>query len=194
MNKIISWIKENKLFSTVIIGVTIELISTGMLSAIHKVDFIKSTKMLWNAIYNFISIILNFKIPVWFIITTLFILYLILLLIIKINETKISNNSWYESYIMDSYKGVLYNWYYYKNYEGKLDLKGFRPICKYCKGDLTMTEKYGNSHYMTPKLYCPNCDKVLETPSEEEIMQAELFVRNNLKKRLEEKNRANINK
>lgn len=194
MNRIINWIKENKLVSTVIIGVTIELISTGMLSVIHKVDFIKSTKMLWNAIYNFISIIFNFKIPVWFIVATLFILYLILLLVIKINETKSSNNSWYESYIMDSYKGVLYNWYYYKNYEGKLDLKGFRPICKYCKGDLTMTERYGNSHYMTPKLYCPNCDQVLETPSEEEIMQAELFVRNNLKKRLEEKNRANINK
>ena len=131
MNKIISWIKENKLFSTIIIGVTIELISTGMLSAIHKVDFIKSTKLLWNAIYNFISIILNFKIPVWFIIATLFILYLILLLIIKINKTKSSNNSWYESYIMDNYRGVLYNWYYYKNFEGKLDLKGFRTICKY---------------------------------------------------------------
>lgn len=191
MNRIINWIKENKLFSTVIIGVTIELISTGMLSVIHKVDFIKSTKMLWNTIYNFISIIFNFKIPVWFIVATLFILYLILLLVIKINETKSSNNSWYESYKMDSYKGVLYNWYYHKNYEGKLDLKGFRPICKYCKGDLTMTEKYGNSHYMIPKLYCPNCDKVLETPSEEEMMQAELFVRNNLKKKLEEKNNTN---
>ena len=194
MNKIINWIKENKLFSTIIVGVTIELISTGILSAIHSVDFIKSTKMLWNAIYNFISTILNFKISVWFIIATLFILYLVLLLIIKINETKDTDNSWYEGYTTDSYRGVLYNWDYYKDYDGKLDLKNFRPICKYCKGNLTLTEKYGNSYYMTPQLYCPNCDKILETPSSEEIRQAELFVRNNLKKRLEEKNRANINK
>ena len=187
MNKIINWIKKNKLFSTVIVGVTIELISTGILSVIHNVGFIKSTKMLWNAIYNFISTILNFKIPVWFIIATLFILYLVLLLIIKINETKNTDNSWYESYTTDSYRGVLYNWYYYKNFEGGLELKGFRPICKYCKGDLTMTEKYKNSHYMIPKLYCPNCDKVLETPSKEEMVQAELFVRNNLKKKLKDK-------
>lgn len=187
MNKIINWIKENKLFSTIIVGVTIELISTGMLSAIHNVDFIKSTKMLCNAIYSFISIILNFRIPVWFIIATLFIIYLVLLLIIKINKTKGTDNSWYESYTTDSYRGVLYNWYYYKNFEGKLDLKGFRPICKYCKGDLTTTNKHGNSHYMMPRLYCPNCDEVLETPSSEDIEQAELFVRNNLKKKLEDK-------
>lgn len=40
---------------------------------------------------------------------------------------------------------------------------------------------------MMLRLYCPNCDKVLETPSSEDIEQAELFVRNNLKKRLENK-------
>ena len=38
---------------------------------------------------------------------------------------------------------------------------------------------------MMPHLYCTNCDKVLETPSSEDIEQAKVFVINNLKKKLE---------
>lgn len=181
MKRIIKWIKENKLISTIITGVIIELISTGLISITNKIDFIKSTKMLWNAIYNFFKTILNFGIPVWFILMTVFVLYIILKKIVKIKENKKVDNSWYESYTTDSYKGVLYNWYYYKNDEGKIDIEKFGPICKYCKGNLTTIEArngYDN-------LYCPNCDKVLKTPLEEEFEQAEVFVRNNLKKKLE---------
>lgn len=187
MKRIINWMKENKIISTIIVGVAVELIATAIISGINKVDLIKSTELLWNIIFKFFSTILNFNIPVWIILIVIFLLYILLRIIIKIKENENFHNEWYESYTTDSYKGVLYNWDYYKNFEGQLDLSNFRPICTYCRGNLTTTNNYRNSHYMIPHLYCPNCDKVLETPSREDINQAELFVRNNLKKRLEEK-------
>lgn len=187
MKRIINWMKENKIISTIIVGVAVELIATAIISGINKVDLIKSTELLWNVIFKFFSTILNFNIPVWMILIAIFLLYILLRIIIKIKENENFDNKWYENYTADNYKGVLYNWYYYKNFEGQLDLNNFRPICTYCRGNLTTTNNYRNSHYMTPHLYCPNCDKVLETPSREDINQAELFVRDNLKKRLEEK-------
>lgn len=187
MKRIINLMKENKIISTIIVGVAVELIATAIISGINKVDLIKSTELLWNVIFKFFSTILNFNIPVWMILIAIFLLYILLRIIIKIKENENFDNEWYENYTTDNYKGVLYNWYYYKNFEGQLDLNNFRPICTYCRGNLTITNNYRNSHYMTPHLYCPNCDKVLETPSREDINQAELFVRNNLKKRLEEK-------
>lgn len=187
MKRIINWMKENKIISTIIVGVAVELIATAIIGGINKVDLIKSTELLWNVIFKFFSTILNFNIPVWIILIAIFLLYILLRIIIKIKENENFDNEWYESYTTDSYKGVLYNWDYYKNFEGKIDLNNFRPICIYCKGNLTTTKEHGNSHYMTPHLYCPNCDEVLKTPSSEDINQAELFVRNNLKKRLEEK-------
>ena len=187
MKRIITWIKENKIISTIIAGVTVELIATAIIIEINKLDLIKSTKIIWSAIFRFFSAILNFNIPVWIILIVIIILYIVLRIIIRIKEYQNSDESWYKDYTEENYRGVLYNWSYYKTFEGKIDLSNFTPICIYCRGNLTTTNHYGNSHYMTQRLYCPNCDKVLETPSSEDINQAQVFVRNNLKKRLEEK-------
>ena len=185
MNKIINWIKENKILTTIITGVIIEIVASTIISITKEIDFLKATKIFWNTLISFFGKILNFKIPIWSILVVGLLLYIILLIIIKIEESKTTSKTWYEDYTKDNYKSVLYCWNYYKTFDGKIDLKDFRPICNLCNGDLTITNSYRNSHYMTPQLYCPNCDKVLKTPSSEEIEQAELFVRNNLKKRYE---------
>ena len=125
MKRIINWMKENKIISTIIVGVAVELIATAIISGINKVDLIKSTELLWNIIFKFFSTILNFNIPVWMIVIAIFLLYILLRIIIKIKENENFHNEWYESYTTDSYKGVLYNWDYYKNFEGQLDLSNF---------------------------------------------------------------------
>lgn len=187
MRKIITWIKENKIFSTIGVGVVVELIVTQINRGKNKLVLINLIRIMWNTIFKFVSTILKFNIPVWIIFLIVFLVYIALKIIIRIEECRNSDNNWYREYTEEYYKGVLYNWSYYIDFEGKLDLKNFTPICIYCRGNLTKTSHYGNSHYMIPKLYCPNCNKVLKTPPSEELNEAMLYVRNKLKKKLEEK-------
>lgn len=183
--KIINWIKENKIITAIITGVLVEVIPSSIISRVNTLDFINATKIFWNEIIDFLYKILNFKVPVWAIILVLILFYIILLVIIKIEERKENNRVWYENYTEDNYRGVLYNWNYYKNFQESIDLKDFRPVCNCCKGNLTFINKHKSTYYSTPQFYCPNCDLVLKTPSSEEYEQAELFVRNNLKKKYE---------
>ena len=186
MKIIFDWIKENKIISGIffVIG---QVITALIISKVTELNLTNAIKFIWGSIFNFFKTILDFNVPVWVIIIVIFLLYVIDKIITKRQESK-NDSSWYANYTEDTYKGVLYTWYYHKTYDGKIDFVDyFKPICIYCRGDLTTKREHNDVYYPFNHLYCPNCNKILETPSQEDFEDAKIFVRNKLKKKFEQK-------
>lgn len=174
-----------KIFISVFTAVIVEVFASIIVASISKINVIEATKIIWKCIYNLIKSIIFFKIPLWIILILVVLFIVIMKVIYNFKNDYDYSKPWYSDYIKDEYKNVLYSWYYTNNY-GTLDIKNFRPICSNCGGDLIEVDRYGNTHYGSPKLLCPNCDKIFHNPSYEEIKQAKVFVFNNLKKKQKE--------
>lgn len=173
-----------KFFISVFTAVIVEVVASIIVSLISNINLIDATIIIWKWIYNFIKSLLLFRVPIWVILIVIVFFIIIIMFIYNYSNSNNCSKPWYSDYIEDEYKNILYTWNYTTTYSGKIDIENFRPICPSCEGDLTTVWEHGNRHYSGPRLFCPNCDNVLNTPSSEEIDQAKLFVFNKLKKKL----------
>jgi len=182
-------IKNTTLFA-ITIGVVINLISSVIYSKIENVDFITGFVELWKKLFNFFIMIINFRIPVWVIIIVLFIFFVIIKIYIAIIDSKEKYQPKYMNYLSDTYKGIIYQWELNK-YGNGIKLENIIPVCN-CGGQFTMKQKHKNIHYGSPKLYCVNCDKIIEENFDEEVLQdAELYFTNKVRQLMKKEQESN---
>lgn len=162
---------------TIVAGIT--------LTKLENINIYEEILTFLRSIYNIVIFILTINIPLWMLLVIGIILFFIFLFIAKLNNS--NYKKWYEDYKDDIYKGVRYNWDYSELYNEAI-IENFRPVCNKCKGELIKKSSSGNYLYGTKQNYCPNCDKILKTPDDEEIKIAEVYVYNKIGK-LQEKNK-----
>ena len=157
----------------------------GLVEAkIESVNILEGMLNFLKWIFNGIIFILNINIPLWILLMIGIILLALLFIIAKITSNNVSAKKWYEDYTDDFFNGIRYAWEYSESYN-KFKIENFRPVCNKCKGELIPRKSIGNHYYAMEKNYCPNCDKILEKPSFEEIETAHVYAINKLKKECE---------
>lgn len=150
-----------------LVGVLLNVISSIIYAKIENIDFISSIFEIWKMFYGFIINILEYKVSIWIILVTIFVIYLALRIYFSIIEKKEANKPDFLNYLNDVYKGIDYRWeidLYNKR------LKNVHPICS-CGAQLTTKNKYKNRYYSSPKLYCVNCDKIIEEDFDNTILE-----------------------
>ena len=82
------------------------------------------------------------------------------------------------------YKGIYYRWEIEKTYNNEIKIERFRPICN-CGAELTSKDRYKNRYFPDPKLFCVNCDEIIEEKFDYEIKEdAKLYFSNELNKKI----------
>ena len=183
--KILRWIKENKIVATIIGTVIADLISSLVLSFIKKINIIEATTVIWKTLFGFILNILKYKISIWIILIVVATLIMIRIFVLRFFGKKnysINTDKKYKEYYEDKYGGRTYSWDY-EEYGNTIDITDFRIICPTCKGNLIEKYQYQNTFYGMGKQFCPNCQKIVcDTPSIEELREADVFIKNNINK------------
>lgn len=173
-----------------LLPVIVTVVGGIITSKLENINILEGILSFLKWIFNGIVFILTINIPLWLLLIIGITLFVILLIIVKINNTN-NSKKWYEDYNDDIYKDVRYAWNYSELYN-EVKIKNFRPVCNKCKGELIQRSSYGNYHYGTAQNYCPNCDEILKTPDSEEKNIANVYVHNKLIKKQEEaKNQIN---
>lgn len=167
----------------IVIFILANIICPIFVSKVENIDFKNAFAIMWRKIFEFIGNILNFSIPVWVIIIIIAIIYIILRIYLKINETKDEDESWYKNYSSNKYNGLLYEWKYNK-IGNQIGMKDVTPICEKCRGNVLPKDV----NYYKTVLYCPNCDRTYKKPDEEEYNSARVYFNNKLRKIIEEHN------
>ncbi|AMS11304.1 hypothetical protein K0810_06760 [Erysipelothrix rhusiopathiae] len=182
--------KKNALYS-IIVAIIINVISSVIYALIEKINFIEAFLQIWEYLFELIANILNFEIKIWQLIVPIILLcvtlYIIALKSSKSN-TKISKE--YMEYISGKYKDIHYKWTL-DSYNNVVSINrfNFRPVCG-CGGELTFKRQFGNMHFSSDKLFCVNCEKLIDGDYNHEIHNdALLFFSNNLGKKIEKHNR-----
>ena len=88
------------------------------------------------------------------------------------------------------YKDVNFKWDVVKTADNKITIKNLRPVCD-CGGELIMKSnvKIGNFVYLTPVLYCVNCEKPLAVNFNEDFLyEANVYFLNILRQKIESYN------
>ena len=155
-------------------------------------DFATALIEIWKIATNFIVSILSFKITIWQLLIGIFLFVLALL----IYENKTRQNAQevpdFMKYTSDVYKGINYHWEL-DRFSNTLRINNIQPICD-CGGLLATKSNYRNIHYSQPKLYCVNCDKIIEPQFDQEVLEdAELYFTNMLNRKIKEFNSKNGN-
>ena len=170
---------------TAVVAVAINVISSIIYSLVQDVDFATAFIELWKIIIDFIVSVLSFKITIWQLLIGIFLFVLALLIYeskTKKNEQEIPDFMQYTSGI---YKGINYHWEL-DRYSNTLRINNIQPICD-CGSFLTTKRNYRNAHYGQPKLYCVNCDKIIEPQFDQEILEdAKLYFGNILNKKIKD--------
>lgn len=138
-------------------------IGTTLLGFILTViyDLVKSKPILstiWNiikAIWNFIIMVLNLELKLWWILLGIIVLILILLVIVKIDDVKNADasNVSFLNYKSDTIQGWKWEWSWKKNYNGQYEIDNLYPVCDSCGTMLASKHDYQNT------LYCVRCGK-----------------------------------
>ncbi len=109
-------------------------------------------KFLWSCIVN----ILNFNIKVWWILIAIAVIFVALLIIAKIYDTKLENNSKsFLSYTSDYLVGYSWEWTWKKDWDGKYGVENLHPVCTKCKTPLVPTDAFRD------KMKCLRCGDVM---------------------------------
>lgn len=166
----------------IVIFILANIICPIFVSKVENIDFKNAFAIMWRKIFEFIGNILNFSIPVWVIIIIIAIIYIILRIYLKINETKDEDESWYKNYSSDTYNGLLYEWRY-DRIGNQIEMKDITPICAECKGNILPKDVGYNT-----VLYCPNCNKTYKQLYKEDYDSARVYFNNKLRKIIKEHN------
>lgn len=187
--------KKSALY-TLIGAIVVNVVSSIIYALIEKVNFIEAFLDIWKFAFSFMANFLNVEIKLWQFIGLVAILLVILYFISRSHAKPTPKTT--REYLKDTsgkYKGINYKWTVdeYNNIIS-INNKSFRPVCD-CGGELTLKRQYGNMYFMVERLFCVNCEKLIECDYNHEIHKdAELFFSNNLRKKIDEYNKAIIDK
>ncbi len=133
------------IFPPLIVYIIISIAASIINSINLYAAFLLILKWTWILILSFFT----FRIPVWIIISVLFIVFILVRLITT--RKKKPDEPW-KQYKMDYFEKLLFEW----EYNDRNTIINLEPVCKKCKCQLSSSNK---SHFrdLNRHLYCPNC-------------------------------------
>lgn len=160
----------------IIIGIITTIIASVVSSTIlyiFKIIKWDDINKLWNLLVSFFY----FKISIGAIAVIIIIITIIFLLakIIKNSNKKIKYPEWYYKFKELDYKEWHFVWNYSILYYSKCDIENLRPICE-CGCNLVSTREVGRTYYSVSKLNCPNCNKIYNTPTNEDYIRVRALI------------------
>lgn len=182
------WIKNGII--AFLSAVAINVISSIIYAKIEKVDIGTAFKNVWEIIIDFVIKVLTVRVQLWIILLVLLIYILTNYFIKRMKSyiNKKSSDPEFMSFTAGVYKGINYKWQIVKSYDNKLKIENFRPVCK-CGAELTKKDRYQNAYYPQEKLFCVNCEKIIESDYDYEVYEdALLYFNNLLSRKIEEHN------
>ncbi|WP_166083152.1 hypothetical protein [Erysipelothrix anatis] len=182
--------KKSALY-TLVGAIVANVLSSIIYALIENVNFIEAFFNIWGFIFDFMVNLLNFEIKLWHIIALVLILFAILYSISRSQTKPIPKTTKeYLKYTSGQYKGINYKWIL-DEYDNTISINdiSFRPVCD-CGGELTLKRRHGNRSFSSERLFCVNCEKLIDSEYNHEIHEdAMLFFSNNLGKKIEEYNK-----
>lgn len=158
--------------STVIGGVLVSFV----LDWINGVDWLSTLKTVVNFIVNAIVAFLNFELKVWWVLVAIALLFMALIVISKIHDTKKNNNPIpFLSYTKDSILGYAWEWGYRKNLDGKYTITDLHPVCSKCG----MRLKQGGFYGM--EMECLRCNTT-QNWRDDHLTDAQMLIEDNIRK------------
>lgn len=135
----------------------------------NQINFKQSIKLIVDFIKIKVITIFSYKIPIWIILSAVFILFLLKKLITFITDN--SYPDWYSNFRKFEFKEWLFTW----EYDQSFTIKKLTPIC-FCGCDLVKKSKIGNTYYGSPRLYCPNCKKIYNVPNSRDLEELNCII------------------
>lgn len=151
------------------------VVASSIYSLIEKKSFIVVLSLVCNWVFKMFIFILTYTIPVWVIATTLVLLFSILVIYIKFNNSEIIEP--HKQYTQDIFKQWKWYWGYgLKN--GKIIITDMRPECPECH----VFMHYSKDIYDI-RASCPYCKAFYNNRSCEDIADIEMLIVDKIEKK-----------
>lgn len=182
--------KEKSGFYLFVSAIAINVISSVIYAIIEKVNIITAFKNVWKIVIEFLRDILLIKCQLWQVLVFLVVLATIAKIYFEIKNKPKANNIRpdFMDFTTGVYKGIHYRWKIEKTYDNRIKIDEFRPIC-HCGAELTIKNRHNNRYFGEPKLFCVNCDEIIEADFDYEIKEdAKLYFNNELNEKINKYN------
>ncbi len=142
-------------------------------------------------VITFLLSVMNFRLKVWWVLIGLIVVFLILCLIARYNESKTiqaeQEKPPFFKYTKDQIKGWNWEWRWYKNLYGQYDIEDLHPVCSSCGTPLVRSD---NIEY---NLECMRCNKKYSEylPDMDNI---KIYIRDSAKRGIYQGNESEINR
>ncbi len=144
--------KKNYLYS-LIAGISTSVIGSFIYDLWKSKPFLSTLGEIVKAIWNFIALILNYEVKVWWFLMAIFILIGIIYLILKFNA-EVNSIPKFTDYKEDRFKNWRWTWDWKLNKRtNKWNVTDLTPYCPKCETILLDNSTMFDSIYE-----CPNCD------------------------------------
>jgi hypothetical protein len=174
MKRLIKWIKTP--IGLAVTPVILSFILSIAYDLLKDKPIFSTIWLILRTVASWIYTFLNFELRVWWILTGIALIILVLYIIFKIQNSKPAYNTSipFLSYTSDEIKGWLWNWRWEKNWEGMYDVEYLHPIRPNCKTPLVREDyRYG--------IICPRCGFKSHN-NLPNIDTVKLLIRDNVKK------------
>lgn len=182
--------KEKSGLYVFISAVAINVISSIIYAIIEKVDFFTALKSIWKILITFLVNLLSIELRLWQVLVFLLILVFVIKLYFDIkSKSKVNTiRPVFMDFTNGVYKGIHNKWELVKTYDNRIKMENFRPIC-HCGAELTTKRQHNHISYGKEKLFCVNCDEIIEADFDYEIKEdAKLYFSNELNKKINQYN------
>ena len=183
--------KNKKVLNSILGTLVLNVIAAYIYSWITSIN-------IWAAfveIYKWLFSLLFIDIKLWQVIVSLLLIFIVFY-IYMIIKNKNSKPDLSEIFQFNSgvFKGIHFKWDVIKLSESEIGISHFRPICD-CGSELTLKNSFRDMYYNKSKLFCVNCQRIIESDYDDEIYDdALLFFKNKMNKKLESYNDKKVNK
>lgn len=158
--------------TTVIGGVLLSFV----MDWINKVDWLTTLKTALQFIGHAIVVFLNFEIKVWWLLVAIAILFVLLVVYVKILDTKEKSNPIpFLSYTTDSVLGYTWEWDYKQTYDGNYSINNLHPVCSKCGMRLKQGGLYGLD------MECIRC-RTTKKWDDDYLIDAQMLIEDNIKR------------
>lgn len=183
--------KNKKIVNSILGTLVLNIIAAYIYSWITSINFLSA----FVEIYKWLFSLLFIDIKVWLVIVLLVLIFIVVYIhmIIKNKNSKPDFSEFFQ-FNSGVFKGIHFKWDVRKLSESEIGISHFRPVCD-CGSELTLKNSFRDRYFHKSKLFCVNCQRIIESDYDDEIYyDALLFFKNKMNKKLESYNDKKVNK
>lgn len=138
-------------------SVIVGFLLTVMYDILKGNNILSTVDGIISSIIKFCHLVLNFQLKVWWVLAGLTVIIGILVIIAKINESRLSQEEEakppFIKYTKEQIKGWCWEWRWFKNLYGEYDIDNLHPVCSSCGTPLV------RSYNFKYNLECMRCNR-----------------------------------